>query len=419
MSTLKLAVLQRVIPAYRTALLKGLCVEKEFEVRIFIGEDIPNSKVKSTSNLEGINVNRLRTKFIKLGRRVWPFHIGLISELRTFNPDVILCEGESHFLGYLQAFYYRFLYNKKVALIHWCFISLPGEPFDRKGLLGVFKANLRKHFDAFLLYSSFSKSRLIKLGIPAGKTFVATNVGDVSKFLKLSDTTNETISQAREKLNIPEKFTVLYSGTLDKNKKPDLILQLAEVMPKAEYNFVILGAGEMLPELREVVTSKHLDNVFILGRVTEELPLYYRATNVLIIPGRGGIIMSEAMAFGIPMIVHQADGTEYDLIKNEESGLFRKTYSGKYLLILYLRSFDSPLLNWIKNFVNNISVINHKDFKFKYIKDNKSEKVNFDQNFNKYLYKQHTSGLVNLLHYGDALLWQKLLNAACLSWIIV
>lgn len=324
MATLRLAVLQRVIPTYRTALFRSLCAAQGLETKFFIGEDIPNSKVKSTVSLEGINAKKLNTKFIKLGSRIWPLHLGLISELRSYKPDVILCEGESHFLGYVTAFVYRFFFNKKVALIHWCFISLPGEPLDRGGLLGLFKAYLRRRFNAFLLYSSFSQSRLIKLGIEPEKTFVATNVGDVARFIALADAIKETPNQAREKLSMPNRFTVLYTGTLDKNKKPDLVLQLAREMSREAFNFVILGSGEMLSELREEVDRQHLDNVFIPGRVTDQLALYYRASDVLVIPGRGGIIMSEAMAFGIPVVVHQADGTEYDLVKNGESGFILK-----------------------------------------------------------------------------------------------
>ena len=57
------------------------------------------------------------------------------------------------------------------------------------------------------------------------------------------------------------------------------------------------------------------------GRVTTELAWYYRAADVLLIPGRGGIVMSEAMAFGLPVVVHQADGTEYDLVLDGVTGL--------------------------------------------------------------------------------------------------
>lgn len=87
-----------------------------------------------------------------------------------------------------------------------------------------------------------------------------------------------------------------------------------------------------------------------------------------------------------------------------ELSKFKDTYSLKYLLMLFLRSFDSSILNSLKNRVNGIDIFNVDAFHFNYVKDNPGPTgVDFDEQFNKKLFKQHTSGLVNLLHYGDAL----------------
>lgn len=86
----------------------------------------------------------------------------------------------------------------------------------------------------------------------------------------------------------------------------------------------------------------------------------------------------------------------------KEFNFFRKIYSTRYLLLQYLRSFDNSFLNWLKNRMWGIDFIDHKAVEFRYIKDNK-RRVSFDEDLTYQLYKQHTSGLVNLLHYGDAL----------------
>lgn len=321
---LRLAILQRVCPGYRIALFRKLSEENTFYTTLFIGDDLPNSKVKNAPSLHGIRFRKLKTRFIKLGSRLFPFHVGLIGELRKYQPDVILCEGESHFLGYLQAILYRSIFNKRAALIHWCFISLPGEPLSKPGLADVIKRFARKYFDAFLLYSSYSKHCLVQLGVSPEKAFVATNVGDVQKFLLSSDLLKVSKLEARERLALPEKFTILYTGTLDRNKKPEMILGLAKICDQKKFNFILLGSGELLSELRDRVLNENLSNVYLPGRVTDDLPLYYKASDVLIIPGRGGIIISEAMTFSVPVITYQADGTEYDLIKDNETGFLLK-----------------------------------------------------------------------------------------------
>ena len=318
---MRIAILQRVCPAYRVALFSALSMDKDTNVRLFIGDDIPKSKVKSAPNLGYAQVTRLKTKFLKLGRRTLPWHLGLVDALREFEPDVILCEGESHFLGYLQAMYYRAKYNTNVALVHWCFTTLPGKSNRRTDIAALVKTYFRRYFDAFVAYSTYSKQCLVELGEPAEKIFVATNVGDVNRFLSLSDALHETGAEARLRLGLPERFTVLYSGTLDENKRPNVMLDLASECDSEQYSFVLVGSGPLLQILRERAVGERLSNVFLPGRVTEELALYYRAADVLLVPGRGGIVMSEAMAGGVPVIVHQADGTEFDLVEPEITGL--------------------------------------------------------------------------------------------------
>ncbi len=320
-SRLRMAVLQRVCPDYRVALFSALAAAQNVEMRLFIGEDIPHSKVRSARDLDGVPVTRLRTKLVRFGRRIFPLHIGLIDELRKFGPAVILCEGESHFLGYLQAIYYRARYARATALIHWCFITLPGKSLAKRGALAAVKAHFRKHFDAFLVYSSFGKDRLMELGEDPHKVFVATNVGDVERYVRLSSGLEATPAEARRKLGLPDRFTILYVGTLSRNKRPDLVLELAARRGEERYSFVLAGDGELLEHLRSRVSTEGLSNVHLPGKVTEALPLYYRAADVLLIPGRGGIVISEAMAFGLPVVVHHADGTEYDLVRSWVTGV--------------------------------------------------------------------------------------------------
>jgi len=80
----------------------------------------------------------------------------------------------------------------------------------------------------------------------------------------------------------------------------------------------------MREELRSRARAEGLSNVFLPGRVSEELPLYYRASDVMVLPGRGGMVISEAMAYALPVIVFQADGTEHDLVLDGKTGIHLK-----------------------------------------------------------------------------------------------
>lgn len=319
---MRIAVLQRVCASYRTGLFSALARATGVSMKLFVGWNIPGTKVSGTDDFGSVPVVKLRTRFIRVGRRVLPYHVGLVCELRRFRPTVILCEGESHLLGYLQAMYYRRRYDRSVALIHWCYIALPGESPNARPLARAVKMYFRRCFEAFLVYSSFSKARLIEQGEDPCKVFVATNVGNVERHLEQSTSVRKTKEEARTALGLrPQQFTVLYVGTLSENKRPDVVLDLARACADDRYSFLIVGGGELDAQLRERVRCNGLSNVHFAGGVTESLKMYYRAADVVIVPGRGGIVISESMAFGLPVVVHQADGTEYDLVENEVTGI--------------------------------------------------------------------------------------------------
>jgi glycosyltransferase involved in cell wall biosynthesis len=235
---------------------------------------------------------------------------------------VIICEGESHFFGYLQAIFYKIFLRREVKLIHWCFIALPGEDLSKKRLISSVKSFFRKFFDGFLVYSSYSKKRLLEIGgVPENKIFVATNVGDTSKNIKLADGLCKSKKEIKTSLGIRNNFTAVYLGTLDENKRPDLLLEIAKMEQAKDINFLFLGSGPLLEPLRNSVKELGLQNVYLPGRVVDSLPQYLKASDVLVIPGRGGIVISEAMAYSLPVIVHMCDGTEYELIQDNLTGV--------------------------------------------------------------------------------------------------
>lgn len=337
---IRLAVLQRVIPSYRVGLFTELTQQPEMDVKLFIGEDVPNSKVKSSKDISTINYGKSKTRFFRIGSRTLVWHSNLISQLREFAPDAILCEGESHILGYIQAMIYKLIYNRKVGLIHWCFTSLPGDPIKSLSINFYIKKFFRNFFNAFLSYSTFSRSSLVALGVDEKKIFVATNVGNVKDSLAKANTIQESKEVLRQQLGLRQAFTVLYLGTMDANKRPELLIEIAAREDAKDINFLLLGSGPELSSLQNRVARLNLTNVYLPGRIVEKLPQYCKASDVLVIPGRGGIIISEAMSYSMPVIVHLCDGTESDLIIDQVNGIKLKNGDAEdfYKAIRYLES---------------------------------------------------------------------------------
>ena len=345
--TIRLAILQRVCTSYRTALFRRLSERENLEVRLFIGDDIPGTKARNASDLAGLDVVKLPTMFLRLGRRVLPLHRGLSKALKRFQPDVILCEGESHVLGCLAAIRYR-RQHRRARLLHWSLGGLPGVPIRPSSLRSRLKYAMQKRFDAMVSYSSFGRDCLMRLGHSPDKIFVATNVSSTDAHLAAADGMSASQAQVRARLGLPDRFTAIYAGAMDRNKRLDVLLEAADGPDSRSCNFVLLGRGGVLDELKAFAAKRKLTNVFFPGRVVDELPWYYRASDVLVLPGRGGMVISEAMAYGLPVIVFQADGTESDLVRHGETGILLRRGDAEEIreAIKFLRANPAKSTAW-------------------------------------------------------------------------
>ena len=253
--------------------------------------------------------------------RIFTHHQGLMRALKNEQPDVIVCEAESHFLGYVTAIFYKILFSRNTKLILWCFYALPGVENDRTPFHAFIKKFSRKFIAGFVSYSTFGKAHLISKGYNENKITVAVNVCDTSHYLKLDEELQLSKNDAKIEVGVSDKFVVTYVGTLDEAKRPDLLLDISKKLDSNHFQFFIVGSGPMDDELASLVKDEKLTNVTLTGRLGDDLPLYYRASDLIIIPGRGGIVISEAMCFGLPVLVHQADGVEYDLVIPDRTGI--------------------------------------------------------------------------------------------------
>ncbi|EEB74560.1 glycosyltransferase family 4 protein [Thermococcus sp. AM4] len=109
--------------------------------------------------------------------------------------------------------------------------------------------------------------------------------------------------EAKERLGLGERV-ILYVGRIEPRKG---VSTLINAMRHVDGTLLIAGQGSMLPLLKERARLLGISKkVRFLGRVEySELPLYYRASDVFVLPSLSeafGIVLLEAMASGTPVI---------------------------------------------------------------------------------------------------------------------
>jgi glycosyltransferase involved in cell wall biosynthesis len=316
----KVAILQRVCTNYRLTLFRELAADPNLDMKLFIGEDLPDSKVKNAEKIEDVAYEQLQTKVVRLGGRILVDHKGLIAKLSEYSPDVIICEGESNLLSYLKAFLYR-LKNKRVKLVQWTLGGIPGRQYTNK-VMNFIRRALWHRFDGFIAYSSYGKHKAMEFGIAEEKIHVATNVCDTRFHVQRCRSIEGSKTEVRARLGItPDCFMALYIGAIDKNKRLETLIDAAQMIRGHGLEVFVVGDGDWLDTLKRHANRVSATNVTFTGRVVDNLPYYYKAADVFVLPGRGGMVISESMAYELPVIVYQADGTEYDLVEHGKTGI--------------------------------------------------------------------------------------------------
>jgi D-inositol-3-phosphate glycosyltransferase len=176
---------------------------------------------------------------------------------------------------------------------------------------------------AVIATSPVEKEWIHKLfGVSSNKVINLTEGVD-TKLFKPIDT-----HQARKKLKMPNKKSVLYVGRLQRRKGVDTLLYaFSEVVknhPDTQLYIVGGSKGKNAPQV-DKDERKRLDAIIADLRITKNiaflgpkeqkmLPLYYSAADVCVVPSyyeQFGIVPLEAMACGTPVVCSKTGGLQY------------------------------------------------------------------------------------------------------------
>ena len=308
----KVMVLQRLIPSYRINLFNELSQLDNLDVSFLISKQSRGKARQAKFNkLKSIKYKALESKIFNFLGRDFVFQPNLLKELCNSKPDVIICEAESHFISYMQAIVFKIFFKRDVKLVYWCFIALPGRRYRKFSFKEIIKNLTRYFFHHFLLYSSFSEKALLLKGIAKNKLTVAVNVCDTETFL-----------YARPgKFNIKsEKIIFGFIGSFTKPKNINTLIHAANILRQDNnIHFVLTGDGAEKKNIINSIEKLNINNITV-SPYSDNVIEAYDSIDCFVLPGRGGMAISEAMCRGKPVIAYQADGVEYDLIQEENNG---------------------------------------------------------------------------------------------------
>ena len=144
--------------------------------------------------------------------------------------------------------------------------------------------------------------------------------------LKEKDILKAPVSKAekellRKKMSIKEKFVILGVGQFIHRKGWDILLKAADEI-NVDCGIYIVG-GKVGAEYKKLADEVKTPIYFLEFMGKEELAEHYKAADLFVLPTREdiwGLVINEALAYGVPVVTTDKCVAGLELIKNGENG---------------------------------------------------------------------------------------------------
>ena len=305
---------QCILPPYRLPFFQRLAASPAFAFRVAYGRASRGRALESVADPPGLSTVPLRNFYLSMDRKEQVvYQQGLLAQLRSGQYDVVIAEFNPRILSNVLACIYARLFP--VRFIWWGHGIRP-----RSTYIGVrLRLWLTRQADAIVFYDSAQADKLVSLGVPREKVFVAPNSVDTEGIARL------VREQPRS-----ERNRVLYIGRLRRAKKANLLLRgFAHACSHLEpgTKLTIIGDGSERTNLEHLAAQLGIaDRVEFTGALYQQelLAPWFNSAWVSVSPGCVGLSAIHSLAYGVPMIAAQSEphGPEVAALKDGVNALF-------------------------------------------------------------------------------------------------
>ena len=169
-----------------------------------------------------------------------------------------------------------------------------------------------------------AKQYFLKYGAKESKIFIHTFSELENDDILQNPLTIEEKTRIRQTVKLPiDKKIAIAIGRFIPLKRYDKLIEAWKDMPD-DYVLLLIGGGYEEENYRRIISDNHIENVILHSFIPKEkLFEYYKAADIFAHPTSydvWGLVVNEAMACGLPVVVSDHCVAGLELIKNGENG---------------------------------------------------------------------------------------------------
>ncbi|HQQ96791.1 MAG TPA: glycosyltransferase family 4 protein [Cyclobacteriaceae bacterium] len=254
-------------------------------------------------------------------------NFGIVTALKRDKSQVVIVHGWSYFTNYLA------------VIASWCLgkqVWLRGEnPLNQELRKPAFLRTIKNIFlryglfafvDKFLFIGKQNRSFYLHYGVRPSQLIYAPYAVDNLKLTEQASQLVDKRGELRRHYAFREDTVViLFAGKFIEKKRPKDVLRAAARLTDLPIEVVMMGDGPLRDSLLESCKEMSLNSVRLTGFVNQtEIVNYYALADIFVLPsGQGetwGLVVNEAMLFGLPVVVSETVGSADDLVVSESNG---------------------------------------------------------------------------------------------------
>lgn len=246
----------------------------------------------------------------------------LVSNIQTFNPDVILFFGWAYY-SHLKAM--RYFKNKIPIWFRGDSTLIDDQPVFKKMLRKTLLKWVYSAVDKAFYVGIANKAYFKEYGLKENQLVFAPHSIDNERF---RGDHHEAASALRIKLGLGKgNMLILFAGKFETKKNPILLMRAFLEINDPAAHLVFVGNGKLEKELKAYgKSSLSSDRIHFLDFQNQTaMPAIYQACDLFCLPSQGpnetwGLAINEAMAAGKAILVSDKVGSHYNLVKEDYNG---------------------------------------------------------------------------------------------------